>query len=353
MNQAMSEKGPMKTMARKIKQTTASQVLFIVAILLLFPAFGKAQVPVALAPSIHPQFFDGTGKPLSGGELFFYAAGTTTLQATFADNLGTIQNPNPVLLDATGVPSNASGAQIQIWLTNTSYKICGYSSALVQQFCWDNVSAYQILNNVQNIVLGGVTVDPSALAGELWYRSDLGCFRGYTTFADCFATWTGVQTLTNKTFDVSANTLKNSANTAGHYLRNNGTQYVDGTIQSSDLPAQYTKFECAPGLGDGLNSITAGTYLQFNCVNKSGVTWTITGISCWTDNAGASTLNAANNAGTGLLTGAVTCNNTKANGGNAGTQSATVTLAAGDAISFTFVADGTTKQTTWTVTLTQ
>lgn len=116
---------------------------------------------------------------------------------------------------------------------------------------------------------------------------------------------------------------------------------------------RYGKLRCESGLGDGLNAMASGTYLQFMCVNDSGVTWTITGIHCWTDNAGTSTLNAANNASTGLLTGAVTCNNTKASGGAAGTQSGTTTLASGDAISFTFVADGTSKQTTWTVSLTQ
>jgi hypothetical protein len=122
---------------------------------------------------------------------------------------------------------------------------------------------------------------------------------------------------------------------------------------TTTLASQYLKLYCSPGLGDGLNAIPAGTYLQFSCVNKSGVTWTITGISCWTDNAGTSTLNAANNAATGLLTGAVTCNNTKSGGGATGTQSATTTIANNDAISFTFVADGTTKQTTWTVSFTQ
>lgn len=51
---------------------------------------------------------------------------------------------------------------------------------------------------------------------------------------------TDTQTLTNKTFDISANTLKNSSNTAGHYPRNNGTQYVDSALQSSDLAPTYT-----------------------------------------------------------------------------------------------------------------
>ena len=125
------------------------------------------------------------------------------------------------------------------------------------------------------------------------------------------------------------------------------------TSGSLALNTQYTKLRCETGLGDGLNAMASGTYLQFMCWNDSGVTWTITGITCFTDNAGTSTLNAANNAGTALLTGAVTCNNTKSTGGHAGTQSATTTLPAGDGISFTFVSDGTSKQTTWTVSLTQ
>jgi len=129
---------------------------------------------------------------------------------------------------------------------------------------------------------------------------------------------------------------------------------LSGTYPNPTINAQYKKLECTGnGLGDGLNAMAAGTYLQFGCVNKFGVTLTITGIRCFTDNSGTSTLNVANNAGTGLLTGAVTCTSTKTGGGAAGTQSGTTTLANDDAINFTFVADGTSKQTTWTVTFTQ
>lgn len=110
---------------------------------------------------------------------------------------------------------------------------------------------------------------------------------------------------------------------------------------------------CQTGLGDGLNAIPSGTYLQYMCVNDSGVTWTIAAIHCFTDNAGSSTLAAKNNAATSLLTGPITCNATKAGGGAAGTLSGTTTLASGDAVSFTFVADGTSTQTTWTVSFTQ
>lgn len=115
------------------------------------------------------------------------------------------------------------------------------------------------------------------------------------------------------------------------------------------LPTQYTKLRCETGLGDGLNAVTAGTYLQSFCYNDSGVTWTITGIKCFTDNNGTSTLNAAGNTLGALLTGAVTCTNSFA----AGSQSANVLLTSGDYIKFTWVADGTSKQATWVVSMTQ
>jgi hypothetical protein len=111
------------------------------------------------------------------------------------------------------------------------------------------------------------------------------------------------------------------------------------------LPSLYRQANCESGLGDGLNAITAGTYLQSACYNNTGATITLTSIRCNTDNNGTSTLNATNGAGTGLLTGAVTCTNAFAGG----TQSGTVTIASGDFIKFTFVADGTSKQTTWSV----
>ena len=128
---------------------------------------------------------------------------------------------------------------------------------------------------------------------------------------------------------------------------------VTGTLPSANMQSQYKELRCGAGMGDGYNAIPAQTYLQYRCVNLSGVTWTITGIKCFTDNAGTSTLAVANNAGTALLTGAVTCNSTKSGGGAAGTQSATTTLANNDAFNFTFVADGTSKQTNWVVTVTQ
>jgi hypothetical protein len=121
------------------------------------------------------------------------------------------------------------------------------------------------------------------------------------------------------------------------------------TVTANPTSAQYKTFSCQPGLGDGLNAIPAGTYLETTCYNDSGVTVTLTAILCLTDNNGGSTMAVTNGAGTALLTGAVTCTNAFV----AGTQSATTTIASGDYLKFTFVADGTSKQTTWVVTQTK
>lgn len=119
-------------------------------------------------------------------------------------------------------------------------------------------------------------------------------------------------------------------------------------ILSLDASGNWTtvkrNWSCQTGLGDGLNAITSGTYLQTFCYNDTGSTVTITGIRCFAD-AGTPTLNATDDLSNGLLTGAVTCTTSFA----AGTQSATTTIANNGYIKFTFVAGGTAKQTTWEV----
>lgn len=52
-----------------------------------------------------PQFRDYEDDSAVGGQLFFYASGTTTPQATYSDSAMTVPNQNPVILDAYGRPS--------------------------------------------------------------------------------------------------------------------------------------------------------------------------------------------------------------------------------------------------------
>lgn len=48
------------------------------------------------------QYFDGNGNPLALGNLYYYAAGTTTPQDTYANSAATIPNANPIVLDGSG-----------------------------------------------------------------------------------------------------------------------------------------------------------------------------------------------------------------------------------------------------------
>lgn len=45
---------------------------------------------------------DSSGRPLSGGQLFTYAAGTLTQLATYQDAAGTVPNANPIILNERG-----------------------------------------------------------------------------------------------------------------------------------------------------------------------------------------------------------------------------------------------------------
>jgi hypothetical protein len=56
----------------------------------------------SLLPKAKTQFFDGNGKPLAGGSVYFYIPNTSTFKSTWQDSAQTILNTNPVVLDASG-----------------------------------------------------------------------------------------------------------------------------------------------------------------------------------------------------------------------------------------------------------
>lgn len=77
-------------------------------------------MPVLLTPP-YLQFLttDGTNTPLAFGTVTTYAAGTTTLKSTYTDAAGLTLAPNPIQLNAAGIPQTGNGG---IWITG-SYKI--------------------------------------------------------------------------------------------------------------------------------------------------------------------------------------------------------------------------------------
>ena len=56
-----------------------------------------------------PQFFDGSGSPLSGGTVEFYLTGTTTATPVYSDSSGTSLGTS-VSLNSRGEPQNSGGS---------------------------------------------------------------------------------------------------------------------------------------------------------------------------------------------------------------------------------------------------
>jgi hypothetical protein len=104
-------------------------------------------------PYLAQQFFDNTGNPLSGGKLYTYTAGSTSLpKPLYYDSTLTIPSTNPLILDASGRPG-------QFYMTSGGYNFVLKSSADVLICGWD----YQF-GTTSNITSGGSVSDSYKVA---------------------------------------------------------------------------------------------------------------------------------------------------------------------------------------------
>lgn len=87
--------------------------------------------------------FNGfNGLPLVGGLLNTYQAGTTTPVATYADSLAVTALSNPIVLNAYGAPSIASGASTEVWgIQGQAYKLVLTDALSNVIWTADNVTA--------------------------------------------------------------------------------------------------------------------------------------------------------------------------------------------------------------------
>jgi hypothetical protein len=84
-----------------------------------------------LAPFGRYRAFDANGKPLVGGKLYTYEAGTSTPKATYTSKTGVTTNPNPVALDANGYAD--------VWLDTGAYKFILKDANDVQLWSVDDI----------------------------------------------------------------------------------------------------------------------------------------------------------------------------------------------------------------------
>jgi hypothetical protein len=132
---------------------------------LLSPAYSAGTISLSLM-----QQFGTDNKPLNGGLLYFYAAGTTTPQNAYQDSGLTIPWPNPYTLDSTGrIPQLFfADGQIKVRLTN---------SAGVVQLAADNL----LVVGPSGGGGGGGTVDATTVlqTGDIKSRYGTGVHTGW------------------------------------------------------------------------------------------------------------------------------------------------------------------------------
>jgi len=100
-------------------------------------------------------FLTTNGLPLSSGQLYTYAAGTTTPQATYTSNSGSVANTNPIILGTNGIAPNP------IWLTdNVSYKFVLEDASGNVLETYDNINGQGTISG--NLTIGGLLTANSA-----------------------------------------------------------------------------------------------------------------------------------------------------------------------------------------------
>lgn len=98
---------------------------------------------VNIAPYIRNQYFNDSGVVLAGGLLNCYEAGTSTRKTTYSEAGGTIENANPIVLDAAG--------RAQIYMSTGAYKFVLTDSAGATIWTEDNVTINTVTTSVDTV----------------------------------------------------------------------------------------------------------------------------------------------------------------------------------------------------------
>ena len=172
---------------------------------------------INVSPDPRLQFFGNDGKPLVGGKLYTYAAGTTTLLATYTDWYGTTPNTNPIILDSRGEAS--------VWLGTARYKFVLKDANDVEVYTQDNLIMSPGADGAGSY--GTWPIDISGNASTSTYATTAGSVTGGAVSSINGAglygfTLTGGPITTSGTLTVTPPT----PGTAGNYMVSDGTNWV-------------------------------------------------------------------------------------------------------------------------------
>lgn len=214
---------------------------------------------------------DADGVPLAGAQLFFFASGTNTPQATYSDVALTIANQNPVIADANGrfgaiflITSNAY--QVQLWTAPTTDNPTGS-----QVWTQDPVGPASggAVSNVAGII--GEVRSFAALASAIpsgWYE----CFGqavSRTTYAAAFAvmgtTWgAGDSSTTFNLPDLRGRTLAGIDNMGGSAANRvtSGVSGISGVTLGAAGGDQHSQVDTLTATSDASTVVTDPGHLH-------------------------------------------------------------------------------------------
>jgi hypothetical protein len=181
------------------------------------------------------QFFADNGRPLAGGFIYTYAAGTTTPLDTYTDRTGNTANANPIELDSAGrTPS-------QIWSTEgLLYKYVVKTSVGVEIRSWDNIGGSVVASDLAtnlaassgSSLIGFLQAGTGAVATTVQAK-----LRESISVKDFGATGDGV---TNDTAAFVAASAAITANDGGHLIIPAGTYIVGSQTFAGATGAGYS-----------------------------------------------------------------------------------------------------------------
>lgn len=255
---------------------------------------------VSISPILNAQVVTNAGAPASGWKIYSYVAGSTTPLPVYTDASGTVAQSNPVILNASGFPT-----QGQLWLEDTKlYKfvltdqndvlqrtfdqISGVNDpSLVSAEQWQDIGTIATFVSASSFSLAGDLVSEYHVGRRVQLKQGVGFVYGYIT-ASSYASGTQITTVTVQ--------LDNAAT-------------LSNALTQSNLSLLRADHHALPKIDYQLNSLLVGSVnastINATTINMSGAdNWAaqVTLASAATVDIGAAASNSI------LITGTTTIN---------------------------------------------